>query len=91
MNNDSNPFLTSIPLVIQYVTTTVLDKNTGNPAITQTSFNNNNRLWVRLPNSRLHPSINKDFDIIMNVNTQGKGNTPDIIQTNKLKPYMMNT
>jgi predicted solute-binding protein len=71
-----------MPIVIQYVTTSVL----GNNTTTQTSFNNNNRVWVRLPNSRLYPSIPKDFDIIANINTQGKGSMPDVIQTNSLKP-----
>jgi predicted solute-binding protein len=82
MNKDPNPFFTSIPIVIQYVTTSVLDNNN----ITQTSFNNTNRIWVRLPNSRLYPGIPKDFDIIANINTQGKGSMPDVIQTNSLKP-----
>jgi predicted solute-binding protein len=82
MPSDSNPFFTSMPIVIQYVTTTEL----SNGAVIQTSFNNTDRIWVRLPNSRLYPSIPKDFDIIANINTQGKGSMPDVIQTNSLKP-----
>jgi hypothetical protein len=83
MSSDTNPFFTSVPLVIQYVTTTVL----ANGAVSQTTLNNNNRVWVRLPNSRLYPSIHKDFDIIANINTQGNGSIPDVLQTNALKPY----
>jgi hypothetical protein len=91
MSSNFNPFFTSVPLVIQYVTTTVLDNGTANPTVVQTSFNNTNRVWVRLPNSRLYPSIPKDFDIIASISTQGRGSIPDVIQTNKLKPYMANT
>jgi hypothetical protein len=91
MSNDLNPFFTFMPVVVQYTTTTLLSNNTDNPDVVQTSLNNISRVWARLPNSNGDLNIPQDFDIIGNINTQGNGSTPDIIQTNELKPFDLST